>query len=113
MAQTLKEQVFATPTIPDMVVLSASATLTPKQGNVLASGTLTVTLPPVTDCNGLTFMVFCTAGSSNITIAVADGSVIYGPTGVWSNDALTAANDIVIIRNVNGHCWSMDTDITT
>jgi hypothetical protein len=113
--ETQKTKNFGSPKEFKVRTLAVSTTLDPGDNIVLVSGTMTLTLPEVSESAGETIVVFCTAGSSDVTIAA--GATIYtvfeAPSQAWTNDHLTAANDIVILRNVNGFCWVIDVDITT
>ena len=96
-------------------VITANTTLKPFEQNVRvtapASGTVTITLPPVAECRGKKFYIECTgtAGAGDIAIADQNDAIVDLSVG----DNMTVADDYVCIENWGGRLWIVASEVTT
>ena len=75
---------------------------------VATAGSVTITLPNVTEAMGNIYSIYCTDLTSPATVTVQDQNESLG----WSDLSLTADNDNVLLYS-DGVAWKKLIDVTT
>ncbi len=112
--ETKKVGIFGASVPSAVKTVTAAITLKSGENHIrtAGTGTFTVTLPPILDCAGETFVISATSAAT-VTVASSDASILTSGGVAWTSDDLTASGDILIVKNVNGVCWLVQADKTT
>ncbi len=101
-------------TSSNVVMISAAATLRLDQRHVLANGStalggaFSITLPPVSECAGMIFTIWCEVIANAATVTVQDQDESEG----WSDVALTTTADHLVVVS-DGRHWITLADVST
>lgn len=102
-----------------LTVVTEATTLNPSQRNCdvllpdASANTYAITLPPVSQCNGLRFVFLArlsaTHNDGQVTVQDQDDNWLTNLT----TDGMSAAGDYLIIDNIAGKFWLTVGDVTT